>query len=68
MEIVIACLIFFGVAVVFYLFKELQDVDKNMWVQNNTLKQKITQLEAEIISLNKDIKAMKEVEETETEK
>jgi len=65
MEIVIACLIFFGAAVVFYLFKELQDVDKNMWVQNNTLKQKITQLEAEIISLNKDIKAMKKVEETE---
>ena len=47
-------------AVVFVIYGEVQSMDQNMWNQNNALKQKITQLEGEVISLNKTISALKE--------
>jgi len=63
MEVAFVCLLFFGGAVVFYMYSELQNVDKNMWNQNNALKEKINQLEGEIIQLNREIKSLKESDE-----
>ena len=45
------------------MYSELQNVDKNMWNQNNALKEKINQLEGEIIQLNREIKSLKESDE-----
>jgi len=60
MEIAIFMIIGFIGAVVFVIYGEVQSMDQNMWNQNNALKQKITQLEGEVISLNKTISALKE--------
>ena len=63
MEIFLLCMVFFGGAVILYLYSEIHDMDKNMWNQNNALKYKITQLEDEIIQLNREIKSLKESDE-----
>ena len=63
MEVAFVCLLFFGGAVIFYMYSELQSVDQNMWNQNNALKEKINQLEGEIIQLNREIKSLKESDE-----
>ena len=63
MEIAFVCLLFFGGAVIFYMYSELQSVDQNMWNQNNALREKINQLEGEIIQLNREIKSLKESDE-----
>ena len=63
MEVAFVCLLFFGGTVIFYMYSELQNVDKNMWNQNNALKEKINQLEGEIIQLNREIKSLKESDE-----
>lgn len=60
MEIFLLCMVFFGGAVILYLYSEIHDMDKNMWNQNSALKYKITQLEEEVIQLNREIKSLKE--------
>lgn len=47
-------------AVVYLVYTEVQSMDQNMWNQNNALKQKIAQLEGEVLSLNKTISEIKE--------
>ena len=68
MEIAIFMIIGFIGAVVFVIYGEVQSMDQNMWNQNNALKQKITQLEGEVISLNKTISALKEEKSEKSEK
>jgi hypothetical protein len=47
-------------AIVYLVYTEVQSMDQNMWNQNNALKQKIAQLEGEVLSLNKTISEIKE--------
>jgi len=47
-------------AIVYLVYNEVQSMDQNMWNQNNALKQKIAQLEGEVLSLNKTISEIKE--------
>ena len=45
--------------VVYFLYQEMQNVDKTMWNQNNTLKNRISMLENHIAELNKEINTLK---------
>ena len=47
-------------AIVYLVYTEVQSMDQNMWNQNNALKQRIAQLEGEVLSLNKTISEIKE--------
>lgn len=57
---------FIGV-IVYMVYNQVDSIDQNMWQQNNVLKQKISLLENEIVSLNKDLKTLREVETEESE-
>lgn len=61
-----ALVIFIGV-VVFYLYSEVQSVDQNVWQSNTQLKQKILDLEAQVVDLNRTIKDLKDSMEKEEE-
>jgi len=61
-----ALVIFIGV-VVFYLYSEVQSVDQNVWQSNTQLKQKIQDLEAQVVDLNRTIKDLKDSMEKEEE-
>lgn len=45
--------------IVYFLYQEMQNVDKTMWNQNNTLKSRISMLENHIAELNKEINTLK---------
>ena len=53
--------------IVYMIYTQVDSIDQNMWQQNNALKQKISLLESEIVSLNKDLKTLREVETEESE-
>lgn len=53
--------------IVYMIYTQVDSIDQNMWQQNNALKQKISLLENEIVSLNKDLKTLREVETEESE-
>ena len=55
--------------VVYMVYTQVDNIDQNMWQQNNALKQKISILESELASLNTEIKELKakEIEEKEEE-
>jgi hypothetical protein len=57
---------FIGV-IVYMVYNQVDSIDQNMWQQNSALKQKISLLENEIVSLNKDLKTLREVETEESE-
>ena len=42
--------------VVYMVYTQVDNIDQNMWQQNNALKQKISILESELASLNTEIK------------
>jgi len=65
--VIIAIIILFIGGVVFTMWGELQNVDRLMWQSNNELKNKIRNLEDEIIDLNKTIKVLKETDSETTE-
>lgn len=67
--VIITIIILFIGGVVLTMWGELQNVDRIMWQSNNELKNKIRNLEDEIIDLNKTIKVLKETDsETPEEK
>ena len=52
------------------VYTQVDNIDQNMWQQNNALKEKISILESELASLTtelKELKAEKEVSEEEDE-
>ena len=53
--------------VVYMVYTQVDNIDQNMWQQNNALKQKISILESELASLNTEIKELK-AKENEEEK
>jgi len=53
--------------IVYMIYTQVDSIDQNMWQQNNALKQKISLLENEIVSLNKDLKTLREVKTEESE-
>ena len=56
--------------VVYMVYTQVDNIDQNMWQQNNALKEKISILESELASLTtelKELKAEKEVSEEEDE-
>jgi hypothetical protein len=57
---------FIGV-IVYMVYNQVDSIDQNMWQQNSALKQKISLLENEIVSLNKDLKTLREVKTEESE-
>lgn len=60
----LALVIFIGV-VVFYLYSEVQSVDKNVWQSSTQLRQRIQELEKQIVDLNRTIKNLKDSMEKE---
>lgn len=62
----LALVIFIGV-VVFYLYSEVQSVDKNVWQSSTQLRQRIQELEKQIVDLNRTIKNLKDSMEKEEE-
>ena len=60
MEVLFVALIVFVGAVVFYLYGEVQSVDKTLWQNNTDMKQKIRHLEGEVIELNRYIKELRD--------
>ena len=61
-----ALVIFIGV-VVFYLYSEVQSVDQNVWQSNTQLRQKIQDLETQVVDLNRTIKDLKDSMDKEEE-
>ena len=53
--------------VVYMVYTQVDNIDQNMWQQNNALKEKISILESELASLNTEIKELK-AKENEEEK
>jgi len=62
----LALVIFIGV-VVFYLYSEVQSVDKNVWQSSTQLRQRIQELETQVVDLNRTIKDLKDSMEKEEE-
>ena len=58
-----------GGVIVYMVYNKVQNIDQNVWQQNNALKQKISILESELASLNTELKELKakEIEEKEEE-
>lgn len=58
-----------GGVIVYMVYSEVQNIDQNVWQQNNALKQKISILESELASLTSELKELKakEIEEKEEE-
>jgi len=58
-----------GGIIVYMVYNEVQNIDQNVWQQNNSLKQKISILESELASLTTELKELKakEIEEKEEE-
>jgi len=58
-----------GGIIVYMVYNEVQNIDQNVWQQNNALKQKISILESELASLTTELKELKakEIEEKEEE-
>lgn len=58
-----------GGIIVYMVYNEVQNIDQNVWQQNNNLKQKISILESELASLTTELKELKakEIEEKEEE-
>lgn len=58
-----------GGVIVYMVYNEVQNIDQNVWQQNNSLKQKISILESELASLTTELKELKakEIEEKEEE-
>lgn len=53
--------------IVYMVYNEVQNIDQNVWQQNNALKQKISILESELASLNTELKELKAKENEEVE-
>ena len=55
--------------VVYMVYAQVDNIDQNMWQQNNALKQKISILESELASLTTELKELKakDIEEEEEE-
>lgn len=55
--------------VVYMVYAQVDNIDQNMWQQNNAMKQKISILESELASLTTELKELKakEIEEKEEE-
>ena len=56
--------------IVYMVYAQVDNIDQNMWQQNNALKQKISILESELASLTtelKELKTEKEASEEENE-
>ena len=51
--------------VVYMVYTQVDNIDQNMWQQNNALKEKISILESELASLTTELKELKakEIEE-----
>jgi len=58
-----------GGIIIYMVYNEVQNIDQNVWQQNNSLKQKISILESELASLTTELKELKakEIEEKEEE-
>ena len=54
-----------GGVIVYMVYNEVQNIDQNVWQQNNALKQKISILESELASLTTELKQLKAKEEEE---
>lgn len=67
MEALFLALVIFIGAVVFYLYSEVQSVDKNVWQSSTQLRQRIQELEKQIVDLNRTIKDLKDSMEKEEE-
>ena len=55
--------------IVYMVYAQVDNIDQNMWQQNNALKQKISILESELASLTTELKELKakEIEEEKEE-
>ena len=55
--------------IVYMVYAQVDNIDQNMWQQNNAMEQKISILESELASLTTELKELKakEIEEVEEE-
>ena len=55
--------------IVYMVYAQVDNIDQNMWQQNNAMKQKISILESELASLTTELKELKakEIEEEKEE-
>ena len=53
--------------IVYMVYNEVQNIDQNVWQQNNAMKQKISILESELASLTTELKELKAKENEEVE-
>jgi cell division protein FtsL len=56
-----------GGVIIYMIYGEVQNIDQNVWQQNNSLKQKISMLENELAGLTKELKELKAKESEESE-